>query len=41
MLYVAAFLIVVLGLGHSFLGEREILIPLARREHLLTPSGTS
>jgi hypothetical protein len=41
MLYVAAFLIVVLGLGHSFLGEREILVPLSRNDHLSAPFGSA
>jgi len=34
MLYFAAFLIIVLGLAHSYLGERYILIRLFRREDL-------
>jgi hypothetical protein len=31
---VAAFLFIVLGMGHSYLGERYILIPLLKRGHL-------
>jgi len=34
MLYVAAFLIAALGLAHSYLGERYILIRLFRRDNL-------
>jgi hypothetical protein len=41
MLYVAAFLIIVLGLGHSFLGEREILMPLSRNERQPAPLGST
>lgn len=33
-LYIAAFLIIVLGVAHSYLGEKYILIRLFRRENL-------
>lgn len=41
LLYVAAFLLVAVGIAHSWLGERYILIRLFRRGHLPQIFGSS
>jgi hypothetical protein len=41
MLYLAAFLTVVTGIAHSYLGERYILAKLFRRDDLPTLSGSA